>query len=189
MAGSGRDDGLHGASGANGTAGGARSGSGNGAGQPFALNDFQALDLWRRTLESAIRGEAADLTQRQLAILLTVYLTPPPHTVRALAARLGVSKPAVTRALDRLGVLGFVRRKPDEQDRRSVLVQRTVRGAVHMREFGAQIALAAMAVGRDPLGVDAFGGQSPGEPALPMSETRASFMPPPSAPARAGGTG
>ena len=34
--------------------------------------------------------------------MFTVYLDPPPHTVRGLAAALGVSKPAITRALDTL---------------------------------------------------------------------------------------
>jgi DNA-binding MarR family transcriptional regulator len=67
--------------------------------------------------------------------LLTVYLTPPPHTVRGLAAELGISKPAVTRALDRLGREGFARRKIDAADRRSVLVQRTVKGSVYLSDF------------------------------------------------------
>jgi DNA-binding MarR family transcriptional regulator len=62
-------------------------------------------------------------------------MTGGPHTVRGLAAFLNISKPAVTRALDRLGKLGFARRKIDEHDRRSVLVQRTVKGSVFLREF------------------------------------------------------
>jgi DNA-binding MarR family transcriptional regulator len=80
------------------------------------------------------RGQA-DLTTRQMAVLLHVYLEPPPHTVRGLAATLEISKPAVTRALDRLSQLGFVRRKRDDTDRRSILVQRTVSGSVFLREF------------------------------------------------------
>jgi DNA-binding MarR family transcriptional regulator len=70
-----------------------------------------------------------------LALLLTVYLTPPPHTVRGLASTLNISKPAISRALDRLGRLGFIRRKRDEADRRNVLVQRTVKGSVFLTEF------------------------------------------------------
>ena len=42
----------------------------------------------------------------------------------------------MTRALDRLSKLGIVRRKVDETDRRSILVQRTVKGSVFLREFG-----------------------------------------------------
>jgi DNA-binding MarR family transcriptional regulator len=70
-----------------------------------------------------------------MAILLTVYLTPPPHTVRGLAEILNISKPAVTRALDRLGMLGLARRKRDDADKRNVLVQRTVKGSVFLTEF------------------------------------------------------
>ena len=38
-----------------------------------------------------------------MAVLLTVYLTPPPHAVRGLAAKQNISMPAITRALDCLG--------------------------------------------------------------------------------------
>lgn len=103
------------------------------------LDEIQALDIWRRALSASVRLEAPDLSARQMSILLTVYLTPPPHTVRGLANLLGISKPAVTRAIDRLTEIEFVRRKIDEQDRRSVLVQRTVRGSVFLREFGELI--------------------------------------------------
>ena len=80
-----------------------------------------------------------------MAVLLTVYLADGPHTVRGLSEILNVSKPAITRALDRLGVLDLVRRKPDEADRRSVLVQRTVKGSVSLSEFSDIISRAATA--------------------------------------------
>ncbi|MBL6958622.1 MAG: MarR family transcriptional regulator [Rhodospirillales bacterium] len=99
------------------------------------LNELEALDLWRRTIVSAVRRDAPDLSARQMALLLTVYLMPPPHTVRGLAKGLKVSKPAITRALDRLSEMGMVRRKVDEEDRRSVLIQRTVKGSVFLREY------------------------------------------------------
>ncbi len=113
------------------------------------LQEMQALDLWRRTVVTAVAGDAPDLSGRQMAVLLTAYLTAPPHTVRGLAQVLKVSKPAITRALDRLGALDLVRRRTDEADRRSVLVQRTVRGSVFLREFGETITAAARAVDRD----------------------------------------
>lgn len=109
----------------------------------FALTEIQALDLWRRAITASVRIDAPDLSARQMALLLTVYLTPPPHTVRGLAAELNVSKPAVTRAIDRLSELGMIRRKPDENDRRSVLLQRTVKGSVFLREFGELVVAAA----------------------------------------------
>ncbi len=107
------------------------------------LKAVQALDLWRGAIVESVRREAPDLSARQMALLLTVYLTPPPHTVRGLAMTLNISKPAITRALDRLSDYGLIRRKVDEQDRRSVLIQRTVKGSVFLREFGDIIVAAA----------------------------------------------
>ena len=57
--------------------------------------------------------------------------------MRGLAAELNVSKPAITRALDRLGELDLARRKVDPADRRSVLVQRTLKGAAFLRDMRA----------------------------------------------------
>ncbi|MEM1399039.1 MAG: MarR family transcriptional regulator [Pseudomonadota bacterium] len=73
---------------------------------------------------------------RQIAILLTIYLAPEPPTVRGLSKTLEISKPAVSRALDRLCDLGLVRRKIDPADRRNVLVQRTVKGSVFLNDLG-----------------------------------------------------
>lgn len=107
------------------------------------LKPTQALDLWRKVLVESVRSAGPDLSARQLAIVLTVYLTPPPHTVRGLAALLRISKPAVTRALDRLGMLGLARRRRDDADRRSVLVQRTVKGSVFLSDFAEAVASAS----------------------------------------------
>ncbi len=87
-----------------------------------------------------------------MAVLLTVYLRPQPHTVRGLAQNLRISKPAVSRALDRLCKLEFVRRKKDEADKRNILVNRTVRGSIFLREYGEIITTAAQeAEGPRPL--------------------------------------
>jgi DNA-binding MarR family transcriptional regulator len=114
------------------------------------LKPNQALDLWRNVLVETVRSAGPDLSARQLAIVLTVYLTPPPHTVRGLAALLRISKPAVTRALDRLGMLGLARRRRDEADRRSVLVQRTVKGSVFLSDFADAVASASRQVEQHP---------------------------------------
>lgn len=106
------------------------------------FGELEALDLWRRAITTTVQRDAPDLSARQMALLLTVYLTDPPHTVRGLAEMLAVSKPAITRALDRLSELELIRRKPDPEDRRSVLIQRTVKGSVFLREFGEIIVAA-----------------------------------------------
>lgn len=100
------------------------------------LRPSQALRLWQSVLLSEVRDGAPDLTSRQMAILLSVYLEPPPHTVRGLAASLRVTKPVVTRALDTMGALRLVSRHRDEADRRNVLVRRTVEGALYVERFG-----------------------------------------------------
>ena len=107
------------------------------------LSNQNALSLWSGALAESVRDAGPDLSARQMAILLQVYLAPPPHTVRGLSAQLAVSKPAVTRALDTLSKLGFVRRAPDPQDKRSILVQRTVKGSVFLSEFSDLVVASA----------------------------------------------
>src|SRR3546814_16428748 len=92
-------------------------------------DQHRALNLWRLATVASVRGDGPDLTARQMAILLTAYLTQPPHTVRGLADAMGISKPAVTRAPDRLGDLGFLRRRVDAAD--------TVRAACRERGVAA----------------------------------------------------
>jgi DNA-binding MarR family transcriptional regulator len=96
------------------------------------LTTAQALHLWHDVNLDLVRDDRPDLTSRQASILLTVYLEAPPHTVRGLAGKLGVSKPVVTRALDAMGKLDLVNRRRDEEDLRNVLVQRTVAGALYI---------------------------------------------------------
>ena len=68
-------------------------------------------------------------------MLLNVYLNDPPHSVKSLAEQLGISKPAVTRAIDYLTAEGLLKRKRDEDDRRNVLIQRTVKGSVYLSDM------------------------------------------------------
>jgi DNA-binding MarR family transcriptional regulator len=93
------------------------------------------LTIWRDVMADAVRADGPDLSMRQWAILLTVYLNPGPHTVRALARDLNVPKPAISRALDALSILKFVRRVRDEKDKRIVLVQKTPEGAIYVDGF------------------------------------------------------
>src|SRR5580698_9820800 len=99
------------------------------------------LDILRDTIIGTVRRAGPDLSARQFGVLLICYLEEGPHTVRGLAARLEVSKPAITRALDRLAELGFARRGPDPSDRRSVLVQRTRKGSDFVADLRNLLAL------------------------------------------------
>src|SRR5882757_5572904 len=103
---------------------------------PSELRPSQALRLWHDVSLDLVRDGTPDLSSRQTVVLLTVYLEPPPHTVRGLAAKLGVTKPAITRALDTMGKLELVSRRRDERDRRNVVVQRTVKGSLFVENLG-----------------------------------------------------
>lgn len=115
---------------------------------PVELRASEALRLWHTVALEGVRSESPDLTQRQAAILLTIYLEAPPHTVRDLARRLDVTKPVITRALDTMGAMGLVDRHRDERDRRNVLIKRTVAGAVYLEKLGDRIIDCARALPR-----------------------------------------
>ena len=102
------------------------------------------LHILMGMLVSSVSGDGPDLTARQLAVFLKVYLEPATdHTVRGLAAVLNVYKPAITRALDRLEELGFTKRETDPNDRRSVIVRRTPTGSTYLRTLGKYLAEAS----------------------------------------------
>ena len=95
----------------------------------------QALRIWYRALIGSVRDDIPDLSARQMAILLTVFMEPPPHTVRGLASHLNVTKPVITRAVKTLCSHGLVKKKTDEADRRNVFIQRTMKGATYLIAF------------------------------------------------------
>jgi DNA-binding MarR family transcriptional regulator len=94
---------------------------------------------WMQALIGYVRSGQPDLTNRQMALMMVVYLTPGPHTVRGLAHVLGVSKPVITRALNTLGTLGYLRRVRDEADRRNVFVAHTSTGRDFLERFERNI--------------------------------------------------
>ncbi len=100
------------------------------------------LGILRDTVVGAVRRDGPDLSARQFGVFLITYLEDGPHTVRGLAARLEVSKPAITRSLDRLAELGLAKRAPDPRDRRSVLVTRTRRGNDFLADLRSYIGAA-----------------------------------------------
>lgn len=110
--------------------------------QPDVTQDRarHALIAMRTGCHILVATQGVDLSMRQIAILLTVYLASDTATVRGLSSTLEISKPAVSRALDRLADLGLVRRKTDEADRRNVLILRTVKGSVFLNDLGEILA-------------------------------------------------
>ena len=98
------------------------------------------LHVFMETLIASVRSDTTDLSARQLAVFLKVYLEPDTdHTVRGLAAVLNISKPAITRALDRLGKFDFIKRETDPHDRRSVIARRTQAGSAYLRTLNGYL--------------------------------------------------
>jgi DNA-binding MarR family transcriptional regulator len=112
----------------------------------------EALTLWRDIVVRGLQNNAYDLSTRQTGILLTVYLSSTPHTLKTLSDLLLISKPAVCRALDALVKLGLIKRKRDENDNRIVYIQRTVKGSVYLSEFAEIINTASREETFDALG-------------------------------------
>ncbi len=102
----------------------------------ISMRPSQALQLWHDVTLQLVRDGGHDLSARQMAILLTIYLDMPPHTVRGLARKLTVTKPVITRALDAMGQMDLVARRRDTADRRNVVIQRTVQGALFLEKLG-----------------------------------------------------
>lgn len=86
------------------------------------LPRFTGLGDFARAIQALVRSDVRDLSTRQLGILTTLAVEPELNTVRGLAIHLRISKPAVTRALNRLEEEGLAKRRPDPTDRRSVLL-------------------------------------------------------------------
>lgn len=116
-------------------------------GQEHPISKHEARDLsgndlnrWMTTLVRYVRSGQPDLTNRQMALMMLVHRSEGPHTVRGLAEQLNVSKPVVTRALNKLSMMDFVRRERDGTDRRNIFVRRTARGAEFLDAFAGFVA-------------------------------------------------
>lgn len=99
------------------------------------LGHREALNLWRSIASEAIATNGPDLTARQTALLLTVYLEKSLHTVRSLSLDLGINKPAIVRAIDSLEALGLIQRIKDENDRRNIFVELTKNGEQKLKNM------------------------------------------------------
>ncbi len=99
----------------------------------------KALTFWQQVIAESITPQEVDLSNRQMALLLHVYLHSGPHTIKTLAASLNISKPAICRAVDCLSCLGWVKRRRDTDDKRIVYVEKTPEGAEYLAGFSRTI--------------------------------------------------
>lgn len=103
--------------------------------KPTPSRALKALSFWHEVTVQSLKHMPCDLSSRQIGILLSVYLEGAPHSIKSLSDALGVSKPAVCRAIDSLEKLKLVKRQRDKDDKRNVLINRTVKGSVFLSEF------------------------------------------------------
>jgi hypothetical protein len=52
---------------------------------PDSLTPTRLLKLWHKALIKGVRRDTPDLSARQMAVLLNIYVDPQPHTMRALS--------------------------------------------------------------------------------------------------------
>lgn len=103
--------------------------------QAERISRKESLAFWHRVTLATVRSDSPDLSARQLAMLMSIYLEDGLHTVRSLAKHLDVTKAAISRATDSLCKLGYIERKPDHRDKRSVVLARTSAGIHFLSEF------------------------------------------------------
>jgi DNA-binding MarR family transcriptional regulator len=95
----------------------------------------RALSFWNNVTKATLKDMPVDLSSRQTAVMLTVYLVPPPHSVKSLSDGLKISKPAICRAIDVLENERLVKRTRNRHDNRNVIIQRTAKGAAYLNEL------------------------------------------------------
>ncbi len=104
----------------------------------YFVIDYQ-LSVWMSILVLYIRSEQPDLSNIQTALLLIIYMTPGPHSARALAAQLRAPKSSVSRGLNRLAMLGYVRQERDPTDLRKSVISQTHEGRVFLEALKKSI--------------------------------------------------
>jgi DNA-binding MarR family transcriptional regulator len=98
--------------------------------------DDPLLGTLCHSMTGLVRWDGPDLTARQLAMFLACYLETKPQPVGALATRLNVSKPVVSKALNRLRKFSLIRRQHNPWNRRIILIHRTPEGVCLLQKIG-----------------------------------------------------
>lgn len=98
---------------------------------------MNATTVLRAVIDRVVSDTAMpDLTMRQLSVLLRLAEGgTAPLSVREIAAPMKISKPAVTRAIDRLEQLKLVERRDSKVDRRLVELRITAAGRGYLAKL------------------------------------------------------
>ena len=118
------------------------------------------LDLVRETLLALVRRDGRDLSARQLCAFMIVYSRDQVQTVSSLAELMNISRPGVTRVMDRLVQFDLMAREEDAADRRRVLARRTTRGGVFYQDLVAIAAAGSAEIGKGAAARGVFSGHA-----------------------------
>ena len=95
-----------------------------------------AILVLRAAVDRVVSDKAMPgLSLRQLGVLLRVADAKEPLSVRELAEPMKISKPAVTRAIDRLEHLLLIERRQGKLDRRLIELRITAAGRAYLAEL------------------------------------------------------
>ena len=83
------------------------------------------LIVYSRGVAKGLLGTTVGLQAGEASVLEHLSRTDSGQNPSELAERLGYTRPRMTRILDSLEQKGFVERRPDENDRRRVIVRAT----------------------------------------------------------------
>jgi len=100
-----------------------------------ASQTIDSLNLWCKILLRGMQEAEFDLSTRQTAILLSVYLGEEAQSVKTLSENLGFSKAAICRAVDVLCQYGLLKRRRDDADKRQVTLTKTIKGMVFLSDM------------------------------------------------------
>jgi DNA-binding MarR family transcriptional regulator len=90
---------------------------------------------WYQTLGALIEKMPHELTMRQCLILLHIYLANGEHNVKSLAYTFDLPKASVSRALSALVKLGLLKKRNNPNDKRNVIVHKTMKGIAFLNKF------------------------------------------------------
>jgi DNA-binding MarR family transcriptional regulator len=89
---------------------------------------YEKLSSWEHSI---VRGKGLTLSQMHTMEILGIHKA---LRMKELAERMGVTTGTLTVIVDKLAAKRLVQRRPNEQDRRSILVELTEEGRQHFHE-------------------------------------------------------
>ena len=108
-----------------------------------SLTSQHAWKLWHEALSALVRAEGQNLSTRQMANLLQVYIVPLLETLRHPADIPRIFNLAAVLVMGTLNHTKFAWRKRDESDKPEFLILPIVKDSIFLSEFSAGVVVAS----------------------------------------------